>query len=737
MKISKIMKLLCFFIPILTVITLLLSFFYSSAIERLENTYENALYLTRSTSELVASTANLTNWARSFVINGNQSSLNNYLQTNISQYLQNTLFEFQTNNATGNELIQIQESIRLIEELTLLHQQAFAIASANNDEGAVALLFGSTYENIKAQLTSNLNHLSETLYQRLTIEIANARIQADIFGMARLITTLVFVTVGIFAVATIFLKLKPINDLATLVNQVSNGLVNVNFDTGKIKNDEIGILTKDIYNLIHTIKNLCDDLNRLVYEDKKGNLKYRIETSNYQNAFYELMEGANQLLQHQEDDLMPAIDAIFKIGKGDFNIHLEELPGEKAVLTVAINNIISSLESLYSSVNKLSEDVAIGNLDTHIDKANFEGAWESLVNKLNNLVVSVKEPISAVDSCLKEMAHGHFSKAIITDSYEGSFNELKQSLNLTSSSTLSYVNEIAEVLQKMSKGDFNYQVTREYIGDYSQIKESINTIIDSLNKSMHEIQSASSQLLGGSSQVSQNAMFLAEGATRQTTAIDDLEASLSNITNTIKESAQNAITATEKAKETQSNAEIGEVTVQKLLSVMNTVKESSESIAKVINVISDIAFQTNLLALNASVEAARAGEHGRGFAVVADEVRSLASKSQHSAKNTEQIIETDVKAVLEGVTAVNNVEKALSTISNDIKQIFELVVTISEMAKEQESSTIRINENVQEIANVVQSNTATAEENAAISEELNAQAEVLSKLVSEFNLKPL
>ncbi|MEG2381995.1 MAG: methyl-accepting chemotaxis protein, partial [Oscillospiraceae bacterium] len=172
-----------------------------------------------------------------------------------------------------------------------------------------------------------------------------------------------------------------------------------------------------------------------------------------------------------------------------------------------------------------------------------------------------------------------------------------------------------------------------------------------------------------------------------------------------------------------------------LVVAMDEISKSSQEIGKVIKTIEDIAFQTNILALNAAVEAARAGAAGKGFAVVADEVRNLASKSAEAAKGTTELIEGSVKSVENGTSLVADTAKALLSVMGDTQEVAELVDRISAASTEQAGSVNQVTQGIDQISAVVQTNSATAEQSAAASEELSGQAAMLKQLVGQFNLK--
>ncbi len=241
----------------------------------------------------------------------------------------------------------------------------------------------------------------------------------------------------------------------------------------------------------------------------------------------------------------------------------------------------------------------------------------------------------------------------------------------------------------------------------------------------------SSQVAAAAGQVSSASQTLAQGAGEQAAALEEAGSSLEEMSSMTRRSAENAQKANAIAQEARIAAEQGVNQMQQMSSAMQTIKTSSDDIAKIIKTIDEIAFQTNILALNAAVEAARAGEAGLGFAVVADEVRNLARRSAEAAKETAAKIEGAIGNTAQGVRISCEVADGLKDIVTKVRRVDELVAEVSQAAREQAQGITQINGAVAQMDKVTQSNAATAEESAAASEELNAQALAMQQSVGE------
>ncbi|MCI8940163.1 MAG: HAMP domain-containing protein [Dorea sp.] len=300
---------------------------------------------------------------------------------------------------------------------------------------------------------------------------------------------------------------------------------------------------------------------------------------------------------------------------------------------------------------------------------------------------------------------------------------------------VTYIDEISEKLQEIADGNLDFQLSHEYVGEFSKIKESLEAISRAFNDTMGQISVAAGQVSEGAGYVSDGAQTLSQGSVQQNDAVELLASHITEVSDGIQRTAKGAEKASRISKEVGSNILESNDKMQHMNEAIQKISSKSTEIHSIIKTIEDIAFQTNILALNAAVEAARAGEAGKGFAVVADEVRNLAGKSSEAAKNTTVLIDQTVEAVEEGTNMARDTADSMMAVVAQAEEVNTLIEGIAEYSAKQASATEEVIRGIDRISDVVQSNMSTAEKSAAASEELSGQANMLRDLVSKFRLK--
>jgi len=292
---------------------------------------------------------------------------------------------------------------------------------------------------------------------------------------------------------------------------------------------------------------------------------------------------------------------------------------------------------------------------------------------------------------------------------------------------------IAETAEQLANR--NWDITVKNKGSEDIMNHNFSTMLDQMNKTLHEVGQQVKQVATGSGEVSSAAQALSSGAQESAASLEEITASMNEISGQTKKNAEDAAQARDLARQASTAAGNGQTAMMEMTDAMGRITQNSNEIQRVIKVIDDIAFQTNLLALNAAVEAARAGQHGKGFAVVAEEVRNLASRSAKAAKETSDLIAKSSQEIDRGGKVANHTAEVLTTIVEQIKQTTDLVAGIAVASNEQAQGVNQVSIGLQQIDSVTQQNTAAAEESASAASEMNSMAANLQNLVAQFKLR--
>lgn len=345
---------------------------------------------------------------------------------------------------------------------------------------------------------------------------------------------------------------------------------------------------------------------------------------------------------------------------------------------------------------------------------------------------AVAAPLNTAVDRLKLLAEGDIHSEVPAPTENDETAILLNCMSETVQDLNQIILDINNDLAEIADGNFMISVDEDYKGDFADISESFRLIIKSLSSAMKDIDNNAESVQRGATDLAGAAQQLAEGATDQASAIEELTATMTDISEKIHVNAENA----EKVRVIVSgmNDQVMESNEQMRHSTeaMEKIREASDKIAEIISSIEEIASQTNLLALNASIEAARAGEAGKGFAVVATQVGTLSEQSSEAAKNTKVLIQNAISAVEEGTKLANSTAESLVLVVDNAKVVREAIAEIAVASDTQAEATAQITEGINQIAGVVESNSATSEESAAASQELSTQADALKELVGRF-----
>lgn len=346
----------------------------------------------------------------------------------------------------------------------------------------------------------------------------------------------------------------------------------------------------------------------------------------------------------------------------------------------------------------------------------------------------IVEPLHRVSAAMDKLyKEGDLNFELSYDAKD-EFGKLVGEINDFAGALVTIIRDEGYLMGEMSKGNFNIvsTCTEKYVGDFEMILTSMRGIKIKLGTALSGIAESAQQVSLASNQMAQESQSLADGATEQSAAIEEIVTTMENLELQSERSAEKASDANHHADDVKEKAEVSNKQMNDMVLEMERLAETSKKIETIIDDIEEIASQTNLLSLNASIEAARAGEAGRGFAVVADEIGKLALQCSQSAGNTRSLIGAAIEQTTRGNEIASSTAEALYAVSEGIIEIAALISEVRESCESQCVSLKEVDQGMEEISGIVESNSASAEESAATSEELAAHADNLNTLLSEF-----
>lgn len=349
----------------------------------------------------------------------------------------------------------------------------------------------------------------------------------------------------------------------------------------------------------------------------------------------------------------------------------------------------------------------------------------------------IADGLAVVSERMKTFAEGDLASEFPVLEVEDEINDLAVVTREMAHSLRGIITSMNNQVNNLADG--NFMATMEnpemFVGDFVGLKDGLEDFIEKMREILLQIDEASVQVDAGSGQLAESATALAEGATDQAGAVEELTATVTDVTNASEDNARQVGVAYKEGLTYKEQAEHGSNEMNNLISAMERISEASKQIEDIIEEIEDIASQTNLLSLNASIEAARAGEAGKGFAVVADQIGKLAMDSAQSAVKTRELIHSELEEVKIGNAMTQRTKQSLEEVIGGIEFLSNSSKQASDSAYAQANTMREIQKGIEQISGVIQSNSASAEETSATSEELAAQATSLKELLGQFILE--
>ena len=354
-----------------------------------------------------------------------------------------------------------------------------------------------------------------------------------------------------------------------------------------------------------------------------------------------------------------------------------------------------------------------------------------------SIAKGIAEPLGELEERLKSFANGNLHDPFPEVNTNDEVSSMIDTSKEMAATLNAVIGDAGYIMETMANGDYTVKSQigeSAYLGDFEKLINSMREMRDAMTTTIQAIGEASSQVSAGASNLAESSQSLAEGATEQAGAVEELQATITSITENIDQAADAAQESYEQAQKYAEEAKTSSVEMKSMVDAMARIDETSKKIGNIISEIEDIASQTNLLSLNASIEAARAGEAGRGFAVVADQIRQLAEQTTKSAVDTRELIEGALQEIAEGNSAADRSAQSIGNVVDGIQKIAASSKHVSDVARGQADAMDQAEQGVNQISEIIQSNSAAAEESSATSQELSAQATTLDELVGKYIL---
>ena len=452
--------------------------------------------------------------------------------------------------------------------------------------------------------------------------------------------------------------------------------------------DEVGRLMGALQQMQAKLREIIQAQNEMSQRHAEGAISHRIDASRFEGEFGTMVTGTNELVAAHIGVKMRMVDLVRRYADGDLSQSMEQLPGEKARITEAVNGVRDRLQAINGEIKHLVAAAAAGDFSVRGNAEAYQHDFRVMVEGLNTLMVTADRNLSALSGLLRALA----------------------------------------------EGDLRGRIEGQFQGVFATMRDDANATVAQLTRIVGGIQQAAVSVATASAEIAAGNDDLSKRTEQQAASLEESAASLEELTAAVKQNADHARRADRLAAEAAEVAVQGGNAVAQVVETMGGIEASSRRIADITTVIDGIAFQTNILALNAAVEAARAGEEGRGFAVVASEVRALAQRSASAAKEIKALIDASATQVADGSALASEAGQTLQRVVASVGELGGLIEEIANASQEQAAGIEQVNQSIVQMDGVTQQNAALVEEASAAARALNAQSSELQQSVGQFRL---
>jgi methyl-accepting chemotaxis protein-1 (serine sensor receptor) len=560
--------------------------------------------------------------------------------------------------------------------------EAFA-ASGYDTQAGDALVLGAD-----RAVGTTLDALAARASERATFETHATSERARAALVASAVTTALaaVVLMGVLAVWLRRAVIAPVVAVEAAARAVARG--DLEHAVVVRSRDEIGRLGTAMAEVTQTLKAVLAAQATMAQRHDAGEISYRMDASVFPGGYGQMVRDTNTLVANHIQVKLRAIEIMGHYAVGDLSVDMERLPGEKAVITQALDTAKANLGAINAEIKRLAAAAAVGDFSQRGDEARYQRDFGEMVGGLNRLMQTTEQDLGEVSRVLQAIAGGDLSARMHGD-FHGVFARMRD--------------------------------------DMARTTGQLTTIVGDIKHAAQSIQTAAGEIAAGNSDLSRR-------TEQQAANLEETAASMEELTSTVRQNAEHARQANQLSISAASVASQGGAVVGQVVTTMSAIQSSSRQIAEIISVIDGIAFQTNILALNAAVEAARAGEQGRGFAVVASEVRTLAQRSAGAAKEIKTLIDQSVADVDSGAALVQQAGQTMGEIVGSVQRVTDIMADIAAASQEQSAGIEQVNQTVVQMDETTQQNAALVEEASAAARSMEEQAVALNAAVDVFVL---